>query len=372
MLKIIVSLYKYKPTVASTIRVMAYIKNFLNMGHKVVLVTTSDEEIDLKDDQLSLVLYNEYKRGTSSIAKILNDYRLVVATKKVHKRGDIIYTYQVPLFGFLYPKRWNVFYEETEVPMYGDNTGFKHRLSSRFRLYEVNRSKGLIVISKALKEYYTCIGVAKEKVLISNMFVDASRFDGIEKQDVSRYIAYCGGISNQKDGVDVLIKAFAKVVQQIKELNLYVVGRFVLPEEEVHDKQLVESLGIKDKVVFTGGIPSAEMPQMLKNADCLVLARPESKQAKYGFPTKLGEYLLTGNPVVVTAVGDIPLYLKNKQDAYLPEPGDVDGIASSIIEALTSENAQKVGEAGCKVAMQSFNSTTESKKVIDFFQLNSF
>lgn len=372
MTRIIVSLYKYKPTVASTIRVMAYIKSFLNMGYEVILVTTSDDEMDLKDEKLSVVLYNEYRKGAPSIAKLLNDYRLVEATKKVYKSGDIIYTYQVPLFGFLYPKSWNVFYEETEVPMYGENNGFKHRISSRFRLYEINRSKGLIVISKALKEYYISMGVAVDKVLISNMTVDASRFDGIEKQDVPRYIAYCGGISNHKDGVDVLIKAFAKVEQQIKDLKLYVVGRFVLPEEEVYDKQLAESLGLKDKVLFTGAIPSADIPQILKNADCLVLARPDNKQAKYGFPTKLGEYLLTGNPVVVTAVGEIPLYLKDRQDAYLPKPGDVDGIASSIIEALTSEDARKVGESGRKVAMQSFNSTTESKKIIDFFQSNSF
>ena len=114
MKRIIVSLYKYKPTVASTIRVMAYIKSFLNMGYEVILVTTSDDEMDLKDEKLSVVLYNEYRKGAPSIAKLLNDYRLVEATKKVYKSGDIIYTYQVPLFGFLYPKSWNVFYEETE------------------------------------------------------------------------------------------------------------------------------------------------------------------------------------------------------------------------------------------------------------------
>lgn len=61
------------------------------------------------------------------------------------------------------------------------------------------------------------------------------------------------------------------------------------------------------------------MPQMLKNAEALVLDRPNSLQAQYGFPTKLGEYLLTGNPVVVTKVGDIPLYLKDGVSALLSE-----------------------------------------------------
>lgn len=367
MARIIVSLYKYKPAVASTIRVVAYIKSFLNMGHEVVLVTTSEEAIEFKDDKLKIVLFDEYKGGSSFLSKLINDLRLVKTTKAVCQKGDIVYTYQVPLMGFLYNKKWNVFYEETEVPMYTEENDLFHRLSNKLRLYTIKRAKGLIVISKALKEYYSENGIKDDKIMVSNMTVDVTRFEGLVKQDVPRYIAYCGGISNHKDGADVLIKAFAKVAQQINELKLYIVGKFVQPEEEAYDKQLAESLGIKDRVVFTGPIPSTEIPQLLKNADCLVLARPESKQAKYGFPTKLGEYLLTGNPVVVTEMGEIPLYLRDRVDAYLPKPGDIEGIATSIIEALTSPKANQIGMSGCKVAKENFNSEIETKKVTTFF-----
>ena len=48
----------------------------------------------------------------------------------------------------------------------------------------------------------------------------------------------------------------------------------------------------------------------------LVLARPDNIQAKGGFPTKLGEYLATGNPVVVTKVGEIPNYLIDGVNAF--------------------------------------------------------
>ena len=367
MSRIIISLYKFKPTVASTIRVVAYVKSFLKMGHEVVLVTTSDETIDIKDDNLRIVFYDEYKCGISFCSKFINDLRLVKATKAVYQKGDIVYTYQVPLMGFLYSKKWSVFYEETEVPMYTEEEDILHRLSSKLRMHTIKRAKGLIVISKALKKYYSENGIEGDKILVSNMTVDTSRFEGLEKQEVPRYIAYCGAISNHKDGVDVLIKAFAKVTQQVNELKLFIAGKFVIPEEESFDKQLAESLGIKDRVVFTGPILSTEIPQFLKNAECLVLARPDNKQAQYGFPTKLGEYLLTGNPVVVTAVGEIPLYLKNRQDAYLPKPGDENDVASCIYEALTSPNAKSVGLSGYNVAMKNFNSEIESGKVADFF-----
>ena len=94
------------------------------------------------------------------------------------------------------------------------------------------------------------------------------------------------------------------------------------------------------------------MPQILKNAAVLALDRPESLQAQCGFPTKLGEYLLTENPVVVTKVGDIPLFLK-------------DGETALIAEERNPEEASKIGKAGALVAMREFNYLNETKKIID-------
>ena len=59
--------------------------------------------------------------------------------------------------------------------------------------------------------------------------------------------------------------------------------------------ELIENLGVKNSVIFTGIVSAAEIPQILKNATVLALDRPDSLQAQCGFPTKLGEYLLTEN-----------------------------------------------------------------------------
>ena len=50
------------------------------------------------------------------------------------------------------------------------------------------------------------------------------------------------------------------------------------------------------------------------------MARPDSRQARGGFPTKLGEYLATGKPVCVTKVGEITVYLEDNVSAFLAEP----------------------------------------------------
>ena len=129
---------------------------------------------------------------------------------------------------------------------------------------------------------------------------------------------------------------------------------------------LINNLGIKKSVVFTGIVSAAEMPQILKNAAVLALDRPESLQAQCGFPTKLGEYLLTENPVVVTKVGDIPLFLKDGETALIAEERDPQDFSSKLIWALqNAEEASKIGKAGALVAMREFNYLNETKKIID-------
>lgn len=128
---------------------------------------------------------------------------------------------------------------------------------------------------------------------------------------------------------------------------------------------MIEILGLKDSVVFTGIISAADMPQMLKNATVLALDRPDSLQAQCGFPTKLGEYLLTENPVVVTKVGDIPRFLKDGESALLAEERNHQDFSSKLIWALEHPvESAEIGKAGAQVAMREFNYLNETKKII--------
>lgn len=211
------------------------------------------------------------------------------------------------------------------------------------------------------------IGVPKERITIVNMTVDPQRFEGIEKQPIEdKYIAYCGTASNNKDGVNRLIEAFAIVAKKHSDVKLYIIGKVPSATDESGNLQLVEALGIKDRVVFTGIIPATEMPQMLTNATVLALARPNNLQAQNGFPTKLGEYLLTGNPVVVTKVGDIPLFLKDGESALLADPDSVGEFAEKLCWALEHQvECDEIGKNGCNVAMANFNASIETNKIIN-------
>ena len=101
---------------------------------------------------------------------------------------------------------------------------------------------------------------------------------------------------------------------------------------------MLKRLHIENKVIITGSVKRNEIPALLCNSDILALARPDNKQAEGGFPTKLGEYLATGNLVVVTNVGEIGLFLEDRKNAFISEPGSPEKFSEKLREALLNDN----------------------------------
>lgn len=266
-------------------------------------------------------------------------------------------------------KSIDVFYEKTESPEVSLSGSHLYHPTLEEHIQLCKRVKALFLISTALKEFYIAHGVDEQKIHIINMTVDTDRFQGITKAETDSYIAYCGTVSNNKDGVDDLIRAFALVCASHPEVKLYIIGDTRSMRERSDNLQLIENLGITEKVVLTGRVDASDMPQLLLNAEVLALARPDNKQAKYGFPTKLGEYLMTGNPVVVTAVGDIPLFLEDRVSGLIVPPSNHQQFAEKLKWALENQElAKEIGKKGKEVAKRSFNSYIETEKMMRAIQ----
>jgi glycosyltransferase involved in cell wall biosynthesis len=82
-------------------------------------------------------------------------------------------------------------------------------------------------------------------------------------------------------------------------------------------------------------------------------------------PTKLGEYLATGRPVVVTATGDIPKYLHDGVEAFVVEPGDVHSFSEALERALYNPVAAEVGRAGQRLARREFDTVVHMRRLLE-------
>ena len=227
----------------------------------------------------------------------------------------------------------------------------------------------IAVMTHTLMEHYRKLSNPNVGFLYLPMTVDLDRFYNVHRNVAYHkpYIAFTGTYTNAKDGVDVLIKAFAKVANKYPTLHLYLAGfwHYDVPMQ----KELIKQLGVQDRVTYLGSLNKEEIPPFLCEAKLLVLSRPNSHQAQGGFPTKLGEYLATGNPVCVTKVGEIPNYLEDNVSAFLAEPGDVDSFAAAIDRALSNyQRAKEIGANGRKIAEENFSTDIQGKRLYNFLR----
>ena len=357
----------YIPDNASTIRFMGMLKAFSDKGIDAEVIFFMSDKNNSEAPQLPHISYHYYwKNFNVKNEKLKILLYLIVFSRLFYsklKAGDTVYLYgcNEMISRLVNIEGIRVFHERTEHPLVSK----LKLLNVRKYLNACTKLDGLFVISSALKEYFESIGVSADKVHIINMTVDASRFESLVKKPSERYIAYCGKATNNKDGVDQLIKSFAITLKTHADVELYIIGTPPRKADESGNLELVESLGITDKVVFTGVIPSEQIPQVLKNAEILALNRPDNMQAKYGFPTKLGEYLLTGNPVVITRVGDIPLFLKDGENALIASPNEPVTFAEKVNWLLDNQQeAIIIGANGVGVAKRNFDSMIEAQKMI--------
>lgn len=365
----------YYPNAAPTNRMLSYLEAWSKMDVEVTVVFTEpDRHFSRLKDKYSNIhvwyIWEEVPTTCFVLHKIML-WRNVNQLLKKLKDGDNIY-----LYGQAYTthklltckKNIKLYQERTEHPLVTSLGIWPFKVTIGEYLNDCRHLDGIFVISHPLKEYFIGVGVDEEKIQIVNMTVDPSRFEGISKHnDVKRYVAYCGNASNNKDGADQLIRAFALISSQNPQLYLYIIGQAPNRGESNNNISLAHSLGVGDKVVFTGSVSYSDMPQLLKDASILALDRPDSLQAKYGFPTKLGEYLLTGNPVVLTRVGDIPRFITDGENGMLSEPSDPDEFSFKLNWLLKHPSeASEIGKKGRETALEHFNSRKEAGKIVNF------
>lgn len=365
--------YAFSPHTAVGNRLMGYFKAMDEMGIDatvyILMNKRKDCQMDYQFKHLKIIFMLDGMPFCHKYLRPIYYKWFVWKIKHQLKPGDKVYTYGFNKLSVLGLKVSGVdcYAERTEHPDVITKISRLNAIKKEKELYLLEQLTGLFVISSSLRDYFISKGIKSSRIHIINMIVDSSRFEGLVKQQVKeRYIAYCGTVSNNKDGVDELIKAFALVVAKIPDVYLYIAGNIPSCLEETGNFALIDTLGIKERIKFLGFIPTSEMPQMLKNAEVVVLDRPNNLQAKYGFPTKLGEYLLSENPVVVTKVGDIHLFLKDGETALLSDPCNPEEFASKVIWALEHpKEASEIGKRGAEVAMLEFNSRIETRKMID-------
>ncbi|MER9900199.1 glycosyltransferase [Mesorhizobium sp. M0130] len=137
----------------------------------------------------------------------------------------------------------------------------------------------------------------------------------------------CVGRLAPEKGHHVLLEALAHLKQRGVSCHLDIVGTGPL---EAELKARSTALGLRDNVTFRGFVPyGPALFELYQQAGALVL--PSFTE---GFPQVINESLCIGLPTIATAVGGIPLFLKDNETAMIVPPGNVTALAAAIEQVV--------------------------------------
>jgi len=377
---IIVSTGSYPDIHAAAIRQSVLARGLVELGHNVrfLVLTPQDWEGNKKIDYYGVQFeeLNSYKGGS----KILKHYyylQSVLKAKKILKQQakdkkvdalivfSIMSIHTIPI-DYLIKKAKGfgikVFHERTELPYVFD---MNEKMLQIYLNKMLPRFDGIFVISDKLVSYISQFNTALKKLLT---VVDLSFFETSRPSPYPfPYVGYCGNLSGNKDGVPVLIEAFAIIKDRFPGLKLVLVGNDSNKTAIKETLDTISRFNITDRVVFTGLVERDMMPVILCNAAILVVAKPNNELNSGNFPIKIGEYLATGVPIVVTSVGEIPLFVKDGETGFLSEPDDAAAFAKKMEEALADPaRAKAIGQAGKKVAQTLFDYKIQAGIMADY------
>ena len=357
---------------ASVNRLLSYSKGMMEMGDEITVLSSGQGEKEEGD--VNGVKYHNYGKQSGPLGLFSALVRILLAVRKGNFDALILVSNSLLL---IYPlaivcklKGVKFIQEKSEFPFVLMKKGFISKLWANFytgttyRLFD-----GLIVMTKPLMDYFTTKVRKDCKLIEVPMTVDLDRFsiNKSDNTDYGNYMAYCGNMAGNKDGVMNLIEAFDYAAKQLQDVNLVLIGGSSTPEDLVRIKDFAKDKG-DGRIIFYGKASREDIPNLLVNAKALALARPSSLQSTGGFPTKLGEYLATSNPVVVTAVGDIPRFL-NVTNSFIVEPDNNKAFAERIVKVFSSYTAaQEIGKKGREVAEQNFNYKVQAPRIHDFIK----
>lgn len=162
------------------------------------------------------------------------------------------------------------------------------------------KSKGILVVCDELKKIVQKtapaipVAVLEDISLLDEQGGNAV-VDNIRQayQINGRILMYVGNLEKYQ-GIDLLLHAFALLLQEQQESDLVLIGGRDKDIDKYRQKSL--SLGIAKRVHFLGPKPVEHLGQYLQQADILVSPRVQGNNT----PMKLYSYLASGKPVIAT------------------------------------------------------------------------
>ena len=208
-----------------------------------------------------------------------------------------------------------------------------------------HRAQHIVVLGPQMREHIAKLGIDYNRISWIPNGADLTRFESVPPPSGGRSlkVMYLGA-HGPANALDTLIEA-AKIVQDSKAEGI----QFILVGDGPEKPRLVrmaEELGL-DNVEFRSPVPKSRVPEVLCEADVLVVTYAASFFNSGGSLNKLNDYMAAGRPVVL-AVELSYDPVKEAGCGLTVAPEDPHALAEAIVGVcrLSSKEREAMGRRG--------------------------
>lgn len=180
-----------------------------------------------------------------------------------------------------------------------DISHFGHGPATRSQVIEAGaRAAGLLAVSEAMRGDMAAIGIDPQKVAVHYTGIDTARFHPGDRAAARAALGMGDAPALLTVGALIARKGQALVIAALPALpgaHYWLAGA---GEEEAHYRTLARELGVETRVHFFGPVANADLPQLYRAADAVVMP-----SASEGLANAWVEALACGTPIVISDAG---------------------------------------------------------------------
>ncbi len=325
---------------AGSIHTQRWVQYFTQKGHEVHLISPTASGC-YDTSAIKLYILKNISLPIRQVSYILNLLFYIIQIKQIIHRikPDILHAHYVTDCGF-----WGALcnHHPFILSAWGSDilvephTSKIARYCTRFAL---KRADLILVAGERLIAPAINLGANTDKISLLPVGVDTKEFTLREtssgtKETPARITTVISTRNlNPIYNLETLVRAIPLVLKQVPQTNFIIIGDGV---QKIYLQDLAKSLGVIDKVEFTGHLPHNQLPGYLASADVYV-----STSLSDGSSVSMLEAMSCGPAPIVTDVGDVRNWITDGINGFIIPTKRPDLLATHIIQLLKDNEFRK-------------------------------
>lgn len=234
----------------------------------------------------------------------------------------------------------------------------------------VRHTDGFVSISSRLTEWLRQAGIPAHRILDLPVLVDTEAEGVGAVGDSHGPYVWSGGAYYAREMLPFMLDVVERMIGQRPEARFIFTG---WEPASIDEDDLSERLGewiAAGAISVAGKLERGQLRAVYRDATALLLPMEADLRSHFRAPTKLGEYLVSGRPVVVSDIGEVGLLLTDQVSAILCPVGSVDAMVEALCDIESRPRwASSIGTEGRSVARRNLDFQSHNVRIGQFVAL---